>query len=82
MTQDGGSSRHGPFSGGHSVYLASKSPSVPNLTQRFTRKTVRQVSPERPKSQFSGLLQTEDSTNLSVIDLYGDEEEELSLIHI
>lgn len=59
------------------MYLASKSPSVPNLTQRFTRKTVRQVSPERPKSQFSGLLQTEDSTNLSVIDLYGDEEEEV-----
>ncbi|CUS22816.1 LAQU0S07e00738g1_1 [Lachancea quebecensis] len=73
---DYGNTKPKSKSGGLSGYLASKSPSVPNLTQTFTTRSVKETSPERAEYQQFGSPLVEEPTNLSVIDLYGDEDDE------
>ncbi|SCU86845.1 LADA_0E00606g1_1 [Lachancea dasiensis] len=61
---------------GRTLYLASKSPSVPNLNEAFQSDVRPRISPGRGQSQLNVLSVTEELTGSSVIDLYGDEEDE------
>ncbi|SCV05147.1 LANO_0H01090g1_1 [Lachancea nothofagi CBS 11611] len=70
------SAEFGPINGGRPVYLTSKSPSVPNLNETFTEDFKKRLSPERAQSQLNTTSVAEESTNVSLIDLYGGEEDD------